>query len=144
MLRKLNLINFVKPAKKFSWMSMSTNVKRAPIITCKNQALNLYANDNKNKSPKNPEEIVLASKGWQHYKSKGDFFTIHPQRDVVESNFKEASSIDDLDINEKIIKNAKEKHNINKITKLQKNVIDLAMERKHVLIAGETGCGKVC
>lgn len=142
MLRKLNLLIHLKNLNHVKCMSISAKIKRTPIITCKNQELNLYSDNNK-KSSKTPEEIVLASKGWQHYKSKGDFFTIHPQRDVLESNFKDATNIDDLDVNERIIKNAKEKHNINKITKLQKNVIDLAMKNKHVLIAGETGCGKV-
>lgn len=143
MLRKVNLLVQLKTLNSSRWMSSKSITKRLPIITCKNQELNLYTNDN-NKRAKKPEDIVLASKGWQHYKSKGDFFTIHPQRDVLESNFKDATSIDELEVNEVIVKNAKEKHSINQITKLQKNVIDLALERKHVLIAGETGCGKVC
>lgn len=143
MLRKVNLLVPLKSLNNSRWMSSKSITKRLPIITCKNQELNLYTNDN-NKRAKKPEDIVLASKGWQHYKSKGDFFTIHPQRDVLESNFKDATSIDELEVNEVIVKNAKEKHSINQITKLQKNVIDLALEGKHVLIAGETGCGKVC
>lgn len=138
MLRKLNLLIQLK-SNHTRWMS-SKAAKRLPIITCKNQELNLYLDD----KPKKPEDIVLASKGWQHYKSKGDFFTIHPQRDVLESNFKDATSIDDIDVNEQIVKNAKEKHSIEKVTKLQKNVVDLALQEKHVLIAAQTGCGKVC
>lgn len=89
-------------------------------------------------------EIELASKGWQHYKSKGDHFILHPSRNVIDSNFVDSTDVDKLELNERLIQNLKEKHDIHKATKLQTDAINLIMDNKHVLIAAETGCGKVC
>lgn len=140
MIRRLNLLNSLRKSNGFSFASTSAKKsKQTPIITCKNAKLNLYLED----SVKEVNEDNLASKGWQHYKSKGDHFTIHPRRNVIESGFKDAINIEDLTIDQQLIQNASTKHNINKITSLQKKVIDKALEKKHVLIAAETGCGKV-
>jgi len=87
-------------------------------------------------------KIELASNGWKHRKAKGDHFIIHPQRNVIESNFESSTNFDMLNLNEQLIHNLKEKHDIHKATNLQKNAIVQILERNHVLIAAETGCGK--
>lgn len=112
--------------------------KKIPLITCKNKKLDLYEGDKINKSE---EEIVLASKGWQHYKSKGDFFTIHPTRDASNTLI-DAPEFNTLGLNEQLVKNLDVKHDIIKATKLQINTMRQIFDNQHVLLAAETGCGK--
>jgi HrpA-like RNA helicase len=96
-----------------------------------------------NLKPKTEKEIELASKGWQHYKAKGDHFIIHPIRDVIESNLINSTNVEDLKLNEQLAKNLTDKHDIHKVTKLQREAIEQISEKHNVLIAAETGCGKV-
>jgi hypothetical protein len=114
--------------------------KPIPLITCKNTKFNLMKTDEETQKPK---EIELASKGWQHYKAKGDHFIIHPIRDVIKSNLEDSTSVDDLPLNERLKRNLFEKHEISKVTKLQKEAIEQIQGKHNVLIAAETGCGKV-
>lgn len=123
--------------------------KLLPLITCRNTQFNLYLKngervDNSGKSLALAEdEITLASKGWQHYKAKGDNFTIHPTRKVSQSNLQESTEIESLDIDERIARNAKEKHDITRATKVQVEAFDSIIRKHHTIIAAETGCGKV-
>lgn len=142
MIRRLTLLTNLKLPNGILFASTTAKKsKQIPIITCKNAKFNLYQDGNNINEEVKDEN--LASKGWQHHKAKGDFFTIHPQQDVIESRFKDAINIDELNINAKLKSNASIKHNISKITKLQKEAIENISEGKHVLIAAETGCGKV-
>lgn len=97
----------------------------------------------KEKTEKSLSEIELASKGWQHYKAKGDHFIIHPIRDVIESNLINSTNVEELELNEQLTKNMMDKHNIHKVTKLQREAIAEIGNKHNVLIAAETGCGKV-
>lgn len=141
MFRQLSLVNRLVRSRSIALASTAAQKsKPVPLITCKNSKFNLFAeSDNQLKTP-----LELASKGWQHYKSKGDHFIIHPSRDVIESNLKESVDFSALELNETLVKNLSEKHDIRKATKLQKDAIDEILQGKHVLIAAETGCGKVC
>lgn len=47
------------------------------IISCKRPYLNYYSSVHYDKF----DTVSLASKGWNHTKSKGDFFTVHPYKD---------------------------------------------------------------
>lgn len=118
---------------------IKTKEKREPLITCKNNKLNLYLNDTKQIDQ---NEIVLASKGWQHYKAKGDYFIIHQKRDASDI-LKDAPEYKSLGLNPVLVKNLDEKHDITKATKLQQEAIKEILDNQHVLIAAETGCGKV-
>lgn len=89
-------------------------------------------------------DIKLASQNWQHYKAKGDHFIIHPVRDVIESNLKNSTKIELFELNEQLTKNAIEKHDLEMVTMLQNEAINEIQQGQHVLIAAETGCGKVC
>jgi superfamily II DNA/RNA helicase len=84
-------------------------------------------------------EILLASAAWQHYKSKGDHFIIHPIKELA-SDMSE-KSFEELNIDEKIIANIKQQ-DIIKQTKVQEQAIPLIMKNEHVLLAAETGSGK--
>ena len=114
--------------------------KRIPLITCKKKELDLYINGMPKKDKDG--EIILASKGWQHYKSKGDHFTIHPTRSAGDI-LKRAKSYKELGLNEKLVKNLDEKQEITHATKLQLDCMQKIFNNRHVLLAAETGCGKV-
>lgn len=144
MLRQVNLIKRVLRTQSIAFASTTASSKNKPIplITCKNTKLNLMLKDvNK---PKKSQEIELASKGWQHYKAKGDHFILHPVRNVVDSNLVNSKEFSELGLNEKLVQNINEKHDIKRATKLQVDAIEQLMQGNHALIAAETGCGKVC
>lgn len=48
--------------------------ENTPIIVCKQKELNFYEGQTFSKF----EPMPLATKGWHHYKSKGDYFFIYP------------------------------------------------------------------
>lgn len=137
-------INLVQHVFKMQSIGYATSVKPIPLITCKNTQFNLMFDESQEKKkPVNSSEIELASKGWQHYKSKKDHFIIHPIRNVIESNLTNSTEIEKLELDEQLIRNAKEKHEIVKATKLQTDSIEEIGKGVNVLIAAETGCGKV-
>lgn len=150
MFLRVNLIKQVLRSQSIAFASTTTQAaKPIPLITCKNTKFNLMkdpANDESliKKAEVEAADVELASKGWQHYKAKGDHFIIHPSRDVIESNMKESTDFEGLDLNEQLLKNLKEKHDIHKATKLQVDAIREIRGMHNVLIAAETGCGKVC
>ena len=120
---------------------IKTKEKREPLISCQNSKLNFYLND-RNRKQIDQSEIVLASKGWQHYKAKGDYFIIHQKKDASDI-LKDAPEYKSLGLNPVLVKNLDEKHDITKATKLQQEAIQEILDNQHVLIAAETGCGKV-
>lgn len=146
MFRRLNVIHKVLKSQSIVYKStVASVVKPIPLITCKNTKFNFFQNDHPAETlSESADEMELASKGWQHYKAKGDHFIIHAIKDVIDSNFKDSVNFADFEFNEQLLKNLSEKHGIEKATKLQKNVMDEMLMKKHVLIAAETGCGKVC
>lgn len=52
--------------------------EQTPIISCKRKEFNFYKGQTYSKYV----PIPLATKGWHHYKSKGDYFFIHPLTNV--------------------------------------------------------------
>lgn len=148
MFRRVNLINQVLKTQSVAYASTGTKAKNAiPLITCKNTKFNLMLDENIVKKAAHgniSEEIELASKGWQHYKAKGDHFIIHPIRNVIESNLKNSTDVEELGLNEQLLRNLRDKHNIDKTTKMQTEAIQMILKKEHVLLAAETGCGKVC
>lgn len=51
---------------------------KTPIIVSKRKEFNFYEGQTYSKY----EPIPLVSKGWHHYKSKGDYFFVYPLTDV--------------------------------------------------------------
>ncbi|KAL3265906.1 hypothetical protein HHI36_010096, partial [Cryptolaemus montrouzieri] len=105
------------------------------VITCKNKKLNHYLGTRYN----NLDTIPLASKGWGHSKSKGDFFIINP---VPDSDYKKPYiPFTELHIKPELIKTLK-REGIKAATQFQAEVIPDMFGQDHILIGAETGCGK--
>lgn len=112
------------------------------VITCKNKELNVIS------GPKGIAErsakfgsIALASKGWGHRKSKGDFFTLHPI--TTSSNTELPSTFSSLGLDPEIIDEVL--HNrlhIESPTPFQSLAVPQLLHMDHALLAAETGCGK--
>lgn len=146
MFRRLNIISQVLRQQNIAYAStVAPKKKLIPLITCKRTEFNLMLDEHDRESDGSRaiSEIKLASQNWQHYKAKGDHFIIHPVRDVVESNLKNSTDIHWFELDEELTKNAIEKHDVEKMTMLQNEAINDIKLGKHVLIAAETGCGKV-
>lgn len=61
------------------WTFFSFFYKEKVVIKCKRTEFNHYKNQKYDKL----KPIPLASKGWKHRKSKGDFFTIKIYDEVI-------------------------------------------------------------
>ena len=114
-----------------------------PLITCKRTELNLYEGD---PVPENVgiETMKLASSGWQHYKSKGDHFIIHP---TIEKRTEMTNELDQIPFtsfgfNQQILQNIHSQFNITHSTHVQHAAFQELLNGEHALIAAETGCGK--
>ncbi|KAK4887552.1 hypothetical protein RN001_003823 [Aquatica leii] len=104
------------------------------IISCKRTEYNHYSNQKYN----HLDEVVLASKGWNHSKSKGDYFIVNPNPTPPND---EKVSLNDVDINHNI-RNCLFDQNIHQLTSFQNEVFNTILQGKHSLVAAETGCGK--
>ncbi|KAG5883915.1 hypothetical protein JTB14_032138 [Gonioctena quinquepunctata] len=104
---RLNRIcrNIIKgiPNSTIAYSTAVSKVKRKTgqlLIGCKRKQLDHYSSYFYGKL----DEVPLASKGWNHSKSKEDFFTIHPIQDV----FKDTTfSFEKLGIHANIIETLK-------------------------------------
>ncbi|XP_072756777.1 probable ATP-dependent RNA helicase DDX28 [Anoplolepis gracilipes] len=119
---------------------------KTPIIVCKRKEFNFYEGQKYSKF----EPIPLASKGWQHYKSKQDHFFIYSLTSVEEEAYSKESNEEEekvcdtftqFGLNPEIIK-ILEKYNITKPLKIQTVGIPQIMNGTNTVIAAETGCGK--
>lgn len=115
-----------------------------PIITCKNSALNFY----KGYSYPKHEKILLASSGWDHYKSSGDHFFLHPEihketkkREEESQENDKFKSFHDFRLNPSIVGNL-ESLGISEPLYVQKLGIPPILDGNNTVLAAETGCGK--
>lgn len=105
------------------------------IISCKRSKFDYYMHTVYNKL----DEIPLASKGWTHNKSKGDFFTVHP---FCKEDKETSVSFTTFGFNPALI-NALKTQNIEQATEFQREAMPLVGDvDKHLMLAAETGCGK--
>ncbi|KAJ9585311.1 hypothetical protein L9F63_002896, partial [Diploptera punctata] len=108
-------------------------------ISCKRAEFNQYAGHTYGKF----DNIPLASKGWRHSRSRGDYFTIHGYQqnpaiiDPTESN----KGFGDIGINENIVR-ILERQNIVNPTIIQVDSIPAILQGHNTLVTAETGCGK--
>lgn len=107
------------------------------IITCKNKEFDFYG-----EKSRRGDEILLASKGWGHKFSRGDYFIIHRSEnssmsDVIKTNRSFAEFGLEVDILQALTK-----QNITNPTDIQCKSIPLLLSRQNALITAETGCGK--
>lgn len=121
---------------------------KTPIVVYKRKELNFYEGQKYSKF----EPIPLASKGWHHYKSKGDHFFIYPLTNVEEEAYNNESHKEEEEeeacetfaqfgLNPEIIK-ILENYRITKPLKIQTLGIPRIMNGANTVIAAETGCGK--
>lgn len=110
------------------------------IIQCKRPEFNHYRNDMYSKF----DTVPLASKGWQHNKSKGDYFKINviseAKKDTVFWH-QEHQTFNELGLDPDIIA-ALEKLGYSQPTYIQAEGIPKILNHLNTLLAGETGCGK--
>lgn len=110
------------------------------IIKCARKELNHYRNQKYDKL----KPIPLASKGWYHPKSKGDFFSIQvydQNYDIASLFWEEDSSFQKFKLNELLL-NAISAAGYEKPTKIQMEGIPVVLSGNNTIIAAETGCGK--
>lgn len=113
-----------------------------PLITCRRPEYNLYRGDKMDSSAKFGS-IPLTSDGWHHYKSKGDFFIIHPhQSEDITQNAVYNQPFENFDFHPKLLLNLSSRLNMIRTTFIQNKAIPMILSNKHTLIAAETGCGK--
>lgn len=114
-----------------------------PLITCKRPEFNLYHGD---KMDENAAfgELPLTTDGWHHYKSKGDFFIIHPHptNEDVTKDLKYKKSFDEFNFCPELKINLASRLNIEHTTFIQCEAFPHILKNDHTLIAAETGCGK--
>ncbi|KAJ8942905.1 hypothetical protein NQ314_009880 [Rhamnusium bicolor] len=158
---KLNLENI-------KFLSTIPKIKKKsgqPLISCKRKLLDHYNSTYYNKL----DEVPLASKGWNHSKAKGDYFTVLP---ILENVAENSCSFRKLGLHVDLV-NALKKEDIENATEFQSRAIPtiqsgmqlfyryffssvfnldglleptispkLNQACNHVLLAAETGCGK--
>lgn len=109
--------------------------KKQPLISCKRKEYNFQLGQNTN----NLDETNLASKGWHHKKSKGDFFIFHSIHGTQMQDFH--STFTQLGLNKTLVSNLNA-CSIVSPTLIQSKAIPMLLSRKNTIIAAETGCGK--
>ncbi|XP_005190858.2 probable ATP-dependent RNA helicase DDX28 [Musca domestica] len=117
---------------------------RQAIIQCKRPNFNLYV-------PQDGQckfgTIPLASSGWLHKKSKGDWFTINATV-TEEEKSKEMQDLHafltttQLPMADQLLENLKQELDIKQLTSIQCQGWPKIYDYHHTLIAAETGCGK--
>ncbi|XP_046738331.1 probable ATP-dependent RNA helicase DDX28 isoform X2 [Diprion similis] len=114
--------------------------KRKPpiVIKCKNESLNHTAGQTYEKF----KPLPLASKGWHHDKSIGDYFVIYPNYTPEPAlDNTDSASFENFDLDKQLIENLRTNH-IGNPSEIQNKAIPALLSRKNCIIAAETGCGK--
>lgn len=117
---------------------------RQAIIQCKRPNFNLYV-------PQDGQckfgTIPLASSGWLHKKSKGDWFTINATV-TEEEKSKDMQDLHaflvtaQLPLADQLLENLKQELDIKQLTSIQCQGWPKIYDYHHTLLAAETGCGK--
>lgn len=115
-------------------------ITKTPLISCKVSKFDQYQ---ETVIPQNAKfgSIPLASAKWNHFKAKGDHFTIHPSASA-ELDTPADKSFADFELDEKIIENLKVQLDVSNPNSIQCGAIHQILCKEHTLIAAETGCGK--
>lgn len=118
--------------------SPKTKKGKVKIIECKRSDFNFY----KGMAYKKKEIIPLASQGWNHRKSRGDYFYIYPfYKDYANESDDESPTFDDLNLNA-AVHNQLKSFDIEKPLEIQLLGIPKVLSGHHTLLTAETGCGK--
>ena len=117
-----------------------SEIGKVPIITCKRKSFNFYKDQTISKRGK----IILASDGWNHRNSRGDYFFVHPQgHDNKEETETQIGfdTFNDFNLHPSVC-NHMENLEISKPLEIQNLGIPKILEGYNTVLAAETGCGK--
>ncbi|KAH8333526.1 hypothetical protein KR059_000501 [Drosophila kikkawai] len=115
-----------------------------PLISCRRTQFNLSQHE---RPDAKFGSLALASSGWLHHKSKGDYFILNAsvraeelQREMqsVEA-FLETSAVK---VHPQLLENLRGELGVRQLTGIQVQGLPIVNEGGHCLIAAETGCGK--
>ncbi|KAK4306468.1 hypothetical protein Pmani_021709 [Petrolisthes manimaculis] len=129
--------------KKAERMQLVQNSRKGdctvPVISCKRKEYNHYLGQSYNKFT----EVPLASKGWQHLKAVGDYFTInsHAKNPSVEGSEEDHLCFESLGLKKDLLTEIY-KLDFEKPTNIQALAIPHVLEGKNTFITAETGNGK--
>lgn len=116
-----------------------------PVISCKRPKFNLY-NHNVVEINAKYKSIPLATDGWQHHKSKNDFFIVNPsineKFNTVDLEAEHVMPFDTLDLDEILVDNLQSQFEVTKTTFIQYAAIPVIASGVNTVMAAETGCGK--
>ncbi|XP_031845520.1 putative ATP-dependent RNA helicase Dbp21E2 [Nomia melanderi] len=129
-----------KKEKALPIESTETRNEELKVISCKRKDFNFY------KGTTYPKRgvIPLASDGWLHRKSRGDYFYILPYDNESEKDTDkrlENKTFDDFNLDPSICSQF-EKFDIKKPLEVQQLGIPKILNRNNALLTAETGCGK--
>ncbi|XP_046390061.1 probable ATP-dependent RNA helicase DDX28 [Ischnura elegans] len=111
--------------------------KKVLAIDCKRKEFNHYKGQRYDKF----KPIPLASKGWFHKKSKGDFFTINNNLEGRLNEDAQNTSFTETNLDMPIV-NFLAKQGLNNPTEIQLRGIPSILRGRNTILAAETGCGK--
>ncbi|XP_060079544.1 probable ATP-dependent RNA helicase DDX28 [Ylistrum balloti] len=116
-----------------------SNRKSSLLINCKRPQYNHHRGQTY--SEFNPK--MLASHGWNNYKSIGDHFTIkaHGQNPALQIVDETVQRFEDYDLNEHLLEQV-EKLDFEYPTKIQRYTFNAVLQGQNVICAAETGSGK--
>lgn len=118
--------------------------KGEPLISCRRSQFDLTQYEH---TDAKFGSLSLASKGWLHNKSKGDFFILNASVRGEELQ-QEMQTVDEflestgMQIHPQLLENLRVELGIKLLTGIQKQGMPVVHGNEHCLIAAETGCGK--
>lgn len=111
--------------------------KKLPIIACKRPEFNHYEGQTYSKF----EGIKLASNGWLHPKSKGDYFIIYGNANGKEEKEVYKRSFEEIGLRKELIE-VMTSSGFTLPTEIQAKAVPAILEGHNTVITAETGCGK--
>lgn len=116
-----------------------SNRKSTLVVSCKRTEFNHHKGQTY--SDFNPR--MLASHGWNNYKSLGDHFTIkaHSQNPALQAISERTQTFEEFNLNENLLQQL-EKLNLEYPTEIQRRTLKSVLKGQNVICAAETGSGK--
>ncbi|RVE51878.1 hypothetical protein evm_003498 [Chilo suppressalis] len=119
------------------YYSTQQTKKKLPIISCKRPDFNHYEGQTYSKF----KGIQLASKGWLHAKSKGDYFIIHGDANKKEEKSVFRQSFEDVGLCTELVE-VMSNAGFTLPTEIQAKAIPAILKGYNTVVTAETGCGK--
>ncbi|XP_063618436.1 probable ATP-dependent RNA helicase DDX28 [Cydia splendana] len=111
--------------------------KKLPIISCKRPEYNHFEGQSYSKF----DGVKLASSGWLHAKSKGDYFTIYGDANKKEEKDVFKKSFSDIGVRQELIE-VLVAQGYELPTAIQAKAIPFILDGYNTAVTAETGCGK--